>query len=151
MAQPANDNPRKISDDELLYRSIEQVCAIAHVAKLLSEIHSVPLTEASAKTSAESIAELHRITRQMDTGAILSRLSVNIAAAAQAKHMLGATLTVSRATMQLTLKMHYGPGPNDWHDMLLAPNVAEQLRDGITQGLVLLPPKIVMPGSKLIT
>jgi len=138
--KPANDNPRKLSDDELLYRGIEQVCMIAHMAKVLSEMHQFALTPTGEKTSTEALAELFRCTRAMDTQAILSRVSINIAAAASAKHMVGASLSVSKAAKQITLRGHYGNGQSDWHDLLLSPEVAEQLRDALTQGLAMLPP-----------
>lgn len=149
---PANDNPRALTDDELLYRAVEQLAQVAHVAKTLSEMHQFPITEASAKTSADAIKMLHDMTRGLHTMPILSRLSVNIAAAMQSKHMLGATLVLSRATKQITLRMHYGPGQNDYCNMLLTLDVARQLTDGLAQGIDALDPKpkIILPDHKLI-
>lgn len=139
MSQPANDNPKTLSGDELLYRAVEQVCMVANMAKTLSEIHQVPMSENGKKLSADALAELHRCTRALDTNAILSRFSVNIAAAAQSKHIIGATLTISKASKQMILKGHYGPGPNDYHDLLMSHEVCEQLRDALTKGLSHLP------------
>lgn len=153
MAQPANDNPRKLSDDELLYRAVEQICVVANIAKTLSEVHQFPLTERSAKISADAIEELHKMTRQMDTLAILSRLSVNIAAAMQSKHMVGASLSASKANRQISMKMHYGVGANDYCNMLLSTEVAAQLSEGLAQAINIInpPQKIIMPDHKIIT
>lgn len=149
---PANDNPRALTDDELLYRAVEQLAHIANLAKTLSEMHQFPLTEASAKTSAEALKTLHEMTRGLSILPIMSRLSVNIAAAMQSKHMLGATLAVSKATKQITMRMHYGPGQNDYCNMLLTPEVARQLSEGLAQGIDMLEPKpkIILPDHKLI-
>lgn len=149
---PANDNPRALSDDELLYRAVEQLTKVANVAKTLSEMHQFPLSEAGEKTSADAIKTLHDMTRGMNTLPILSRLSVNIAAAMQSKHMLGATLSVSKSTKQITMRMHYGPGQNDFCNMLLTPVVARQLSEGLAQGIDMIEPrqKIILPDHTLI-
>lgn len=150
--KPANDNPRALTDDELLYRAVEQLAQVANVAKILSEMHQFPISEASAKTSADAIQMLYDLTRKMDTISILSRLSVNIAAAMQSKHMLGATLAVSKANKQITMRMHYGPGSNDYCNMLLTAEVAKQLSEGLAQGIDMIEPKqkLILPDHKLI-
>lgn len=150
--KPANDNPADISPDELLYRCVEQLCVVANMAKTLSEMHQFPLSEEGSKTVAMAFEEIHKLTRGMDTKPVLSRLSVNIAAAAQQKHMLGATLSVAKSTGQITMKMHYGPGSNDFSDMLLPPEVAQQLSEGLMQAISMVKPKqqLILPDNKLI-
>lgn len=152
MSKPANDNKGDMSIDELLYRCVEQLCIIANVAKTLSEMHQFPLSEAGAKTSAEAIETLHTMTRGLNTPPMLSRLTVNIAAAASSKHMIGASLVVSKTIKQITMKMHYGPGAQDYSDMLLSPEVAKQLSEGLMQGLGIIEPKqsLILPNGKLI-
>lgn len=149
---PANDNPRALTDDELLYRAVEQLAQVAHVAKTLSEMHQFPMTEASTKTSADAIKMLHDMTRGLNTMPIMSRLSVNIAAAMQSKQMLGATLAVSKATKQITMRMHYGPGQNDYCNMLLTADVAKQLSEGLAKGIDMIEPKqkLILPDHQLI-
>lgn len=150
--KPANDNPKQITDDELLYKAVEQLAAIANVAKTLSEMHQFPLSKAGEKTNEDALKLLFEMTRSLDTLPILSRLSVNIAAAMQSKHMLGSTLAVSKATKQISMRMHYGPGANDWCDFLLSKDVARQLSEGLMRGIGALDPKptIILPNGNLI-
>lgn len=151
MTKPANDN-KHLSDDDLLYRCVEQLCTIANVAKVFSEMQQVPLTPEGQKKSAEAIADLHEMTRGLNTNPILSRLLVNIAAGSNQKHMIAATLSVSKKDKRITMRMHYGPGNNDYSDMLVSPEVAAQLSEGLMRGLDMITPKqsIILPESKLI-
>lgn len=154
-----NNPATKLSDDELLYRAVEQLCVIADMAKALSEIYVKKpgavseLSDDEVKKLGELIGNIHQGTRGLDTNSILSRMVVNIAAVTKSKNLLGATLTVSKVDRMINLKTHYANGPDDYYILRIAREVAQQLRDGLTQGINMIEPEpqFVMPDKKLIT
>lgn len=145
--------PPPLGSDELLYRTVDQLATIANQAQKLVDFYvanangGASFTDEQAKEIGELIQSIHANTRGMDTLSILSRLIVTIAAAAKQRHMFGATLTAKRATKTLHLKCHYGPAEDDWNDIELSLEVAKQLRDGLDEGINMMPPeeKALMP------
>lgn len=153
----AQKNPAKdLSDDELLYRAVEQLCVLAGQAKALSEIY---MRKAEGELDADEVKELGGLigslyngSRGLDTLAILARMSVNMAAISKSKNLLGATLTVSKVSRQVNMKTHYAAGPDDYYTLQISRETAQQLRDGLTQAINIIEPEpqLIMPDKKLI-
>lgn len=162
-------NPaKKLSNDDLLYRTVEQLAQIADSAKLLSEFYirnsqehgkaendnqPKPFTDEEAFKIGQLIEGIHKGTRGMNTLAILSRLVVTLTAVAQSKTLLAATLTVSKKDKVVHLKGHYGNGAEDFHDLQMNVGTAQQLCDGLAQAVEIIEgkkSKIILPDSGLI-
>lgn len=149
---PAANPALKLTDDELFFAALEQMATIAHISKLASEIFSVPFTESSTKTLGEAMAELFKMTRGYDFNHIMARASVNIAAASQSKHIAGIALAVSKQEKEITMKAFYGPGANDFNDLVMTRDQGIMLRDALHQAVNKIEPekKLIMPDNSLI-
>lgn len=151
-----NQPTHQISDDELLLQSVEQLGIIANQAILLAELCKKGTDENLCTKDIEDcelLAEnIIKNTKGFNIVPILSRLVVNIAAANQSKHILGARLSVNKKDKSIHIKGHYGPGVNDYNDLNIDIETAKQLRDGLIKACDMIDPqpKIIMPGSGIV-